>query len=65
MHFGAGVPNKKLSQQVEGVPIQFHVTDIIRQCLFATSNYFQEIKAVPLWILEHIDTFLADVQSPS
>jgi len=33
MHFGAGVLNKKLSQKVLGVPIQFHVTDIINVCL--------------------------------
>jgi hypothetical protein len=40
MHFGAGVLNKKLSQKVLGVPIQFQVTDLI-VCLSVTSTTFR------------------------
>jgi hypothetical protein len=63
------VPNRWLSQEVQGVTFQFHVTDIIRQCLFATWTTYrreswQRQGTVALWILEHTNTFLAGVQGP-
>jgi hypothetical protein len=47
MHFTDGFKKKKKkkkSQELEGVPIQFHVTDIIRQRLFAISTTFRRQK---------------------